>query len=248
MLRFIVRRLLWAVFLFVVVTFVTYLIFYVTPADPARLVAGQGASPAEVQRVAERLHLNDPIWQQYGYFLQTLVLEQSLGESYKTRQDVNDIIAARAPVTASLVFGGAIFWLTLSIPIGILSALRPRSLLGSGCDDVRVDRDRGAPGLDRPDPAVLHQLQAGLDADRQLLRLLQPRPGLRMRRARAMGVPPDPALDHLHDPVRSLVHPTGARERDGDHERGLRPNRQGQGRPREPRHALAHPAETASCP
>ena len=69
MLRFIVRRLLWAVFLFVVVTFVTYLIFYVTPADPARLVAGQGASPAEVQRVAERLHLNDPIWQQYGYFL-----------------------------------------------------------------------------------------------------------------------------------------------------------------------------------
>ncbi len=47
-------------------------------------------------------------------------------------QDVNDIIAARAPVTASLVFGGAIFWLTLSIPIGILSALRPRSLLDRG--------------------------------------------------------------------------------------------------------------------
>ncbi len=132
MLRFIIRRLLWAAFLFIVVTFVTYLIFYVTPADPARLVAGQGASPVEVQRVAERLHLNDPIWQQYGYFLQTLVLEQSLGESYKTREEVNDIIARAAPVTASLVFGGAIFWLTLSIPIGILSALRPRSLLDRG--------------------------------------------------------------------------------------------------------------------
>ena len=129
MLRFIIRRLLWAAFLFIVVTFVTYLIFYVTPADPARLVAGQGASPIEVQRVAERLHLNDPVWKQYGYFLQTLVLEQSLGESFKTREDVNDIIARAAPVTASLVFGGAIFWLTLSIPIGILSALRPRSLL-----------------------------------------------------------------------------------------------------------------------
>ena len=61
------------------------MIFYVTPADPARLVAGQGASPAEVQRVAERLHLNDPIWQQYGYFLQALVVEQSLGESFKNR-------------------------------------------------------------------------------------------------------------------------------------------------------------------
>jgi peptide/nickel transport system permease protein len=129
MLRFIIRRLLWAVFLFVAVTFVTYLIFFVTPADPARLVAGQGASPQEVQKVAERLHLNDPLWKQYGYFLKQLVFEQSLGESFKTREDVNDIVLRAAPVTASLVFGGAIFWLTLSIPIGILSALRPRSLL-----------------------------------------------------------------------------------------------------------------------
>jgi peptide/nickel transport system permease protein len=129
MLRFIIRRLLWAVFLFFAVTFVTYLIFFVTPADPARLVAGQGASPEEVQRVAERLHLNDPLWKQYGYFIKQLVVEQSLGESFKTREDVNEIVLRAAPVTASLVFGGAIFWLTLSIPIGILSALRPRSLL-----------------------------------------------------------------------------------------------------------------------
>jgi peptide/nickel transport system permease protein len=129
MLRFIIRRLLWAIFLFFAVTFVTYLIFFVTPADPARLVAGQGASPEEVQRVAERLHLNDPLWKQYGYFIKQLVFEQSLGESFKTREDVNTIVLRAAPVTASLVFGGAIFWLTLSIPIGILSALRPRSLL-----------------------------------------------------------------------------------------------------------------------
>ena len=74
MLRFILRRLLWAVFLFVGVTFVTYVIFFVTPADPARLAAGQGATPAEVQRVADRLHLNDPIWKQYGYFVKQLVV------------------------------------------------------------------------------------------------------------------------------------------------------------------------------
>ena len=132
MARFIIRRLLWAVFLFIAVTFVTYLIFYVTPADPARLVAGQGASPADVEKVAERLHLNDPVWKQYYYFLKALVVDQSLGQSFKNREDVNDIIARAAPVTASLVFGGAIFWLTLSIPIGILSALRPRSLLDRG--------------------------------------------------------------------------------------------------------------------
>ena len=129
MLAFIVRRLLWALVLFFAVTVVTYVIFFVTPADPARLAAGQGASPADVQRVAERLHLDEPVWQQYGRFLWQLVGEQSLGESFANRQDVNEIVLRAAPVTASLVFGGAIFWLMLSLPVGILSALRPRSLL-----------------------------------------------------------------------------------------------------------------------
>ena len=129
MLTYLIRRLLWALFLFLVVTIVTYVIFYVTPSDPARLAAGQGASPDQVQKVADQLHLNDPLWKQYGLFLKQLVVDQSLGTSFVNREDVNDVIARAAPVTASLVFGGAVFWLTLSIPIGILSALRPRSLL-----------------------------------------------------------------------------------------------------------------------
>jgi peptide/nickel transport system permease protein len=129
MLTYLIRRLLWALFLFFAVTIVTYVIFYVTPSDPARLAAGQGASPTQVQKVADELHLNDPLWKQYGLFLKQLVVEQSLGTSFVNREDVNDVIARAAPVTASLVFGGAILWLTLSIPIGILSALRPRSLL-----------------------------------------------------------------------------------------------------------------------
>jgi peptide/nickel transport system permease protein len=127
-LQYLVRRTLWAIFLFVAVTVVTYVIFFVTPADPARLAAGQGASPEDVKRVAERLHLNDPLWQQYGLFLKQLVWEQSLGESFVSRRDVNDVIASAAPVTASLVFGGAVLWLSLALPIGIISALKPRSL------------------------------------------------------------------------------------------------------------------------
>jgi peptide/nickel transport system permease protein len=127
--HFLVRRLLWALVLFIAVTIVTYVIFYVTPSDPARLAAGQGASPEDVQRVAERLHLDEPVWQQYGRFFWQLVGHQSLGQSFVNRQDVNDVVLRAAPVTASLVFGGAIFWLTLSLPIGILSALRPRSLI-----------------------------------------------------------------------------------------------------------------------
>src|SRR5204863_7359872 len=58
-----------------------------------------------------------------------LLVHGSLGQSFVNRQSVDSIIGKDAPVTASLVFGGAIFWLSLSIPVGILSALRPRSLL-----------------------------------------------------------------------------------------------------------------------
>jgi peptide/nickel transport system permease protein len=53
----------------------------------------------------------------------------SLGQSFTTRRDVNQVVLAAAPVTASLVFGGAVLWLLIALPLGILSALRPRSLL-----------------------------------------------------------------------------------------------------------------------
>jgi len=53
----------------------------------------------------------------------------SLGRSFTNRLSVNYVVLNAAPVTASLVFGGAVFWMLIALPIGILSALRPRSLL-----------------------------------------------------------------------------------------------------------------------
>ena len=163
--------------LFLAVTIVTYVIFYVTPSDPARLAAGQGATPEDVQRVAERLHLDEPVWQQYGRFLWQLVGEQSLGDVVRQPPGGERHRPAGGAGDGALVFGGAIFWLMLSIPIGILSALRPRSLFDRGGDGLRPDRDLGAPGLDRADLRVLLRLQARLDADHGLLRLLQPLAG-----------------------------------------------------------------------
>src|SRR6476659_4782241 len=127
--RFVARRTLWAIFLFVSVTFVTYVIFFVAPNDPAKLAAGKAATPEQVKQVAQYLNLDEPVWKQYGLWMKQLVFEQSLGRSFVNREDVNDIIIRAAPVTASLVFGGAILWLLVSIPIGVYSALRPRSLI-----------------------------------------------------------------------------------------------------------------------
>ncbi len=129
MLRYIIRRLLWACVLFIAVSFVTYVIFFLVPANPARLAAGQSATPEKVKEVEAFLGLDEPIYVQYGNFLKRLVFEGSLGQSFLTRQSVNEEIKRAAPITASLVFGGMILVLLMAIPIGIFSALRPRSLL-----------------------------------------------------------------------------------------------------------------------
>jgi peptide/nickel transport system permease protein len=113
----------------IAVTLVTYVIFFLVPANPARQAAGQAATPERVAEVEERLGLNDPVYVQYGKFMKELVVERSLGHSFVNRRSVNEEVFAAAPVTASLVFGGIIFVLLIAVPVGIFSALRPRSLL-----------------------------------------------------------------------------------------------------------------------
>ena len=132
MIRYLIRRVLWAVALFLAVTIVSYILFFVIPAEPAKQVAGKGAQQAQVERARHYLHLDRPIYDQYWLFLSRLVFHGNLGHSYYNRESVNTIVGDAAPVTASLVFGGAFFWMLLALPIGILSALRPRSLLDRG--------------------------------------------------------------------------------------------------------------------
>jgi peptide/nickel transport system permease protein len=131
MARFLARRLLWAIFLFVVATMLTYLVFFIVPGDPALIAVGSGATetPQFLAHVRHELHLDLPIYQQYWLFVWNMLRHGSLGYSFVNGTSVRWVIAQDAPVTASLVFGGAVLWLALSIPIGILSALRPRSIL-----------------------------------------------------------------------------------------------------------------------
>jgi peptide/nickel transport system permease protein len=126
---YLVRRILWALFLCFAATVVTYILFWIVPADPAGLRSHSQLNYVTAQRLRHYLHLDQPIWKQYLLFLWSLVGHASLGYSFVNRQPVNSIVAKDIPVTASLVLGGAVFWLALSVPIGILSALKPRSLL-----------------------------------------------------------------------------------------------------------------------
>jgi peptide/nickel transport system permease protein len=128
--RYLVRRTLWAILLFIVITFVTFVIFYVGPNNPARAVCGGEQAKREcLVRATEKLGLDKPMPVQYLKFVKQLVIHQDLGTSFATSQSVNERIKEAAPVTASLVFGGAILWMIVGLTVGIFSALKPRSLV-----------------------------------------------------------------------------------------------------------------------
>jgi peptide/nickel transport system permease protein len=125
-----VRRVLWAGVLFLGITFVTFLLFFVAPFSPQRAICGGNSATQQcMDEASHKLGLDRPLAYQYGLFLKRLVVDRSLGTSFRTGQSVNDIVAQAAPVTASLVFGGAVLWLASGLLIGIVSALRPRSLM-----------------------------------------------------------------------------------------------------------------------
>jgi peptide/nickel transport system permease protein len=136
---YLVRRVLWALMLFLAVTVVTYVIFFTIPANPAQLISGRGATSEQIAQAEKFLGLDKPIYIQYLRFLERLspvavsdgleLKTPSLGRSFVNRQDVNETVLRAAPVTASVVFGGIVFVLLVSIPVGVLSALRPRSVL-----------------------------------------------------------------------------------------------------------------------
>jgi len=120
---------MWAIGLFLVVTVVTYVIFFIIPVDPARNACGQRPSVICIQLAKKTLGLDKPIYVQYARFVWKVTYHRDLGRSFVNRQSVNRIVGNAAPVTASIAIGGMLVMLLLAFPIGILSALRPRSKL-----------------------------------------------------------------------------------------------------------------------
>jgi peptide/nickel transport system permease protein len=78
--------------------------------------------------VRQELNINGPVYEEYAKFLSHTV-HGNFGHSFVNRESVSQILREAAPVTAWLVLGGAFLWLLVAIPVGILSALRPRSIL-----------------------------------------------------------------------------------------------------------------------
>ncbi|HXJ62728.1 MAG TPA: ABC transporter permease [Actinomycetota bacterium] len=132
--RYVIRRLAWVVFVLLVITFITYFVFFkLPPGDPATRFAGRQPTPALVHEVEQQFGLDKPFVVQYGLFVKRLFLGDQygwpgLGISFNTRSPLRAIILQRMAVTVQVALGAALVWIAIGIPIGVLSALKPRSL------------------------------------------------------------------------------------------------------------------------
>jgi peptide/nickel transport system permease protein len=133
--RYIVRRLMWVVVVMLIITAFTFFIFFVMPpTDPAVQFAGKNPTPEQIAEVRRQFGLDKPIWQQYGLFLKNLFTGDEygwpgLGFSFVTRSPVRDLLFDRIWVTVQLALGAAVVWLAIGIPIGIISAIKRRTLV-----------------------------------------------------------------------------------------------------------------------
>ncbi|MCL2768894.1 MAG: ABC transporter permease [Solirubrobacterales bacterium] len=130
MIRYIIRRLLWAVVMLWVVSFVTFVVFYLLPtAEPAALRAGKNPTPALIASIRHSLGLDKPWYQQYLHYMERLFLHFDFGYSYHYNIAVKQQIFERLPATISLVLGAAVIWIAVGVGVGVISAVRRGTLL-----------------------------------------------------------------------------------------------------------------------
>ena len=117
--EFIVRRLLLLIPVLIGVTIITFTVSHIIPADPARAFAGgPKAQPDVIERITKELHLDEPIWVQYFYYLNNLI-HFDLGKSYLENRPVTEALAQYFPATLELT----IFAMLIAIPLGILGGI-----------------------------------------------------------------------------------------------------------------------------
>lgn len=123
MFAYVVRRLFATIVVMAVVAFVVFLLLYLTPGDPAAILAGDAATSDDILRIRERLGLDDPFLERFGQWLWRL-LQGDLGVSIFTNLPVTHLIAQRIEPTLSLMFCTLLVSVLVAVPLGVVAAAR----------------------------------------------------------------------------------------------------------------------------
>jgi peptide/nickel transport system permease protein len=149
MIFFIIRRLVMTVFLLLLVSLITFAIFFLVPRlagqtayQLAAEYVGRNPIPSEITQMEAKLGLNAPLWLQYGRYIKGIVAGTHynsgtstsycpfpcFGYSFRNQEPVWPQLISDAPVTLSIAIGAAVLWLVGGVSVGVLSALRKGTL------------------------------------------------------------------------------------------------------------------------
>jgi peptide/nickel transport system permease protein len=140
LIMYLVRRILAAATTLVVLSIITFGLFFAVPADPAALQCGDQCTKEQVELVRHGLDLDRPVPQLYLEFMAGIFVGRTigfgeqkqenncsapcLGYSFRTFEPVTDMIGRALPITASIVFGALMLWLSAGVSMGVIAALR----------------------------------------------------------------------------------------------------------------------------
>ena len=121
MLAYVVRRVIATVPVMAVVAFFVFSLLYIAPGDPAAVIAGDQATPADVERIRQSLGLDRPFLVRFGEWVWQ-ILHGDLGTSIFTNLPVTTMMAQRFEPTLSLMLVTLVFAVAVAVPIGVLAA------------------------------------------------------------------------------------------------------------------------------
>lgn len=125
--RYLLRRLVSLIPLIVLIALIAFTLVRLTPGDPASVIAGPDATSAEVERIRRSIGLDQPLWMQFGAWIQQIFLHGNLGDSLVQEQPVLEMIVQRAQPTLLLAAVGAFFSTVIGIPFGVIAAVKHNS-------------------------------------------------------------------------------------------------------------------------
>lgn len=145
--NYVLRRIAGGGVVLAIVSAVVFGLFFILPADPARLACGKSCTPELMDRIRAAMEIDQPVAVQYARFVKGLVAGRTylkgteaeincpapcLGYSYQTDEPVTALIKDRLPATLSIAVGASILWLLIGMSSGIISALRRGTWIDKG--------------------------------------------------------------------------------------------------------------------
>ncbi|CAL9550687.1 ABC transporter permease [Streptomyces albus] len=139
MLRFLIRRSLGAVVILLIISAVTFFLFYAVPRDPALLACGKNCTPDALEVIRKNMGIDEPVPVQYWHFMVGILAGREFaagdcpapcfGYSFANQDPVWETILDRFPTTVSLTVGGAVVFLAIGLGAGMIAAWKKGTLV-----------------------------------------------------------------------------------------------------------------------